>query len=407
MYFLLLLALVGLCIPAKAVLVNIPDANFRAKLQTLYPACFVGVQMETTCASIIGASTLNMDNSNIANLSGVEYFTNLQALYCSFNQLTVLPTLPSSLTLLTCFQNQLTSLPALPSGLTSLECGPNLLTSLPTLPNTLTFLDCGYNRLTSLPTLPNTLITLLCNNNILSILPSLPSSMTQLIVINNQLTSLPTLPINLIDLRCQSNFLDFADLESISYKPTTYAATPQSYKILPVSQSLLSGATLTISGAIGGTFNIYKWYKDNVLISGATSATYTKANATTADAGVYKCEVTSTYVGLGTTTGVTIISSNVTITITENPTTSIDNSLSNLVKISPNPSNDDFSVDFSALSVVKSLVCVYDAQGKTIFSSNVNNNVIDISLKNVPNGIYLLQISTEKGNILKRIVKAD
>ena len=53
MYFVLLLAFVGLCAPAKAFLVNIPDANFRARLQTLYPTCFVGAQMETTCPSVM------------------------------------------------------------------------------------------------------------------------------------------------------------------------------------------------------------------------------------------------------------------------------------------------------------------------------------------------------------------
>ncbi len=80
--FLLFLALIAIT-PAKAFLVTIPDANFRARLQTLYPACFVGTQMETTCTSVTTAISLNVDNLNIANLSGVQYFTSLQNLQCN------------------------------------------------------------------------------------------------------------------------------------------------------------------------------------------------------------------------------------------------------------------------------------------------------------------------------------
>ncbi len=98
-------------------------------------------------------------------------------------------------------------------------------------------------------------------------------------------------------------------------------------------------------------------------------------------------------------------SQNYTFAITENPTTTLDNSLSNLVKISPNPSNGDFVVDFSDLNVAKSLVRVYDTQGKQVLSSENNANLKTISLGNMPNGIYLLEIETAKGRILKRLAK--
>ncbi len=523
MYFLLLLVVVGLCVPAKAVLVNIPDANFRARLQVLYPACFVGVQMETTCVGITSATSLIVNSLNIANLSGLEYFTSLQTLNCSENflltslpalpsglknlvcgltGLTTLPTLPTTLLQLSCSRTQLTNLPNLPTGLQTLWCPYNKLASLPSLPVSLTNLDCSdnplgtlltlpanlqeltclNNQLTSLPTLPTglrvlacgnnplgTFLTLLtlpaglreltcfnnqlaslptlpaglqflscgenplgillplptnlqilsCNNNELTNLPTLPSGLLSLDCRGNQLTNLPALPSSgFQSLNCRGNQLDFADLEAINPKPTSfYAADFQSYKILPATQTINIGSPVTINGAIGGSLNQYQWYKftsldplsGSTLIIGATNAILSIPAITFADAGKYRCEVKSTFVGAGTTTGVVIKSSDVLLSFSFDPTTSIDNSLSNLVKVSPNPSNGDFSVDFSGLSVAKSLVRVYDAQGKTIFSSNVNNsnNLMNISLKNVPNGIYLLQISTEKGNILKRIVKAD
>ena len=315
--------------------------------------------METTCAGITSATFLDVSWRNIANLSGIEYFTSLQTLYCYYNQLTSLPalpaslqtlvcndnllgaylptiTLPASLQQLDCSANQLTSLPALPASLTLLVCANNQLTNLPALPASLQVFWCSSNQLTSLPalpaslqelqcysnllgaylptiTLPASLQFLYCDNNQLTSLPTLPANLVALYCNNNQLTSLPTLPVG--DLRCASNLLDFADLEAINPKPVNYYVNPQSYKILPASQALASGTTLTISGAIGGSLNVYQWYKNSTPISGATSATYTKTNITSADAGVYYCEVTSTYVGAGTTTGVTITSSNVTVCV--------------------------------------------------------------------------------------------
>ena len=182
------------------------------------------------------------------------------------------------------------------------------------MPVSLQRLDCYSNQLTSLPTLPASLQLLICYSNQLTSLPALPVGLTNLVCYVNQLTILPTLPASLADLRCDNNLLDFADLEAINPKPSIiYSATSQRYTILPATVSVATGGTLSINGIVGGTLNVYTWYKDGVVISGATSATYTKTGFVGADAGVYRCEVTSTFVGAGTTTGVTIYSSNVTV----------------------------------------------------------------------------------------------
>ena len=54
----------------------------------------------------------------------------------------------------------------------------------------------------------------------------------------------------------------------------------------PASTDLCQGATLSLTAAITGVSG-YQWYRDGVAISGATGATYTKSNATTADSGWY------------------------------------------------------------------------------------------------------------------------
>jgi hypothetical protein len=60
------------------------------------------------------------------------------------------------------------------------------------------------------------------------------------------------------------------------------------------TQSVTTGQQFTITSTAEGTLPFtYVWYKDNVAISGATSATYVVASATTANSGVYKLVVTN------------------------------------------------------------------------------------------------------------------
>jgi len=60
------------------------------------------------------------------------------------------------------------------------------------------------------------------------------------------------------------------------------------------SQLVTTGQQFTITSTAEGTLPFtYVWYKDNVAISGATSATYVVTSATTANSGVYKLVVTN------------------------------------------------------------------------------------------------------------------
>ena len=103
--------------------------------------------------------------------------------------------------------------------------------------------------------------------------------------------------------------------------------------------------------------------------------------------------------------------SNIKNVTTLSAVTSIDNALSSQVKVSPNPSNNKFLVDFGTLNLGKTTTRVYDAQGKQVLSTETsantsgNTNQTTISLGNMANGIYLLEIISNKGRILKRLIK--
>lgn len=167
---------------SKAQTVTIPDANFVSYLQTNYPGCMSGNQMDTSCAAIRNAQYMDVYNQSISDLTGLEYFINLKGLNCGFNSLSSLPALPDHLQSLECNYNLLTYLPPLPNTLCSLHCNNNLLTVLPALPpNSIDdygfgfSLQCGNNQLTGLPALPQRLYYLFCENNNISCFPTLPA----------------------------------------------------------------------------------------------------------------------------------------------------------------------------------------------------------------------------------------
>jgi len=103
--------------PAKAQWVTIPDANFATKLQQLFPSCMNGNQMDTTCSQIVNATSLNINNSNISDLTGIEYFNNLNLFSCSNNQLTSFSGIPNTLDSLISWDNPITNIIELPDSL--------------------------------------------------------------------------------------------------------------------------------------------------------------------------------------------------------------------------------------------------------------------------------------------------
>ncbi len=192
--------------------VNIPDTSFGKFLLAQYPSCLYKdasnlYWMDTTCGGVVNETYLMCDNytsfNKIQNLEGVQYFKSLTDLYCRYNNITSLPSLPKNLKYLFVESNALTTLPNLPASLKWLWCADNQLTSLPVFPDSLSLLLCSSNKLTNLPKLPSTLTGLNCSFNLLTSLPTLPSKMDSLYCDNNiNLSCLPKLPQN-------ANFLYF------------------------------------------------------------------------------------------------------------------------------------------------------------------------------------------------------
>jgi hypothetical protein len=140
LYFLLLL-LSGI---TNAQIVNIPDANFKAKLILL------GIDTNSDGniqqSEALSQTYLDVSNSNISDLTGIEAFTNLTYLDCKNNTINTL---------------NLTGL----NSMTYLNCSNNIISGTLNLSSlSLTFLVAGNNNITDLLLCPS-IQRLFCNNN--------------------------------------------------------------------------------------------------------------------------------------------------------------------------------------------------------------------------------------------------
>lgn len=218
---------------SNAQIVNIPDANFKAKLLAASPSngiarnatgqnikIDINDDEEIQVSEVLNVHALNVFSSSIQNMTGIEAFLNLRTLDCSTNQLTNLDiTQNTALSYFYCGDNQLTNLDVSQNtNLQDLSCAFNQLTSLDLTQNTtLVYLDCNNNQLENL-ILPisSFLIDVNCNNNQLEIINiSQCSSLQNFNCNNNNLTSIDISQTQaLFILDCSFNQLTFLDLSN-------------------------------------------------------------------------------------------------------------------------------------------------------------------------------------------------
>jgi Leucine-rich repeat (LRR) protein len=242
-------------IASNAQIINIPDANFKAKLLSAAPSNTIAYspgigyvkidtnndgEIQLTESQLI--TSIDVSNSNIASLNGIDAFSNLTGLICSQNQLTSLDiSYLGNLTYLDCSYNTLSNM-IYNSALVYFNCRNNQLTGI-NLYNLmdLQVLNCASNQINSLDLLFNTSLThLTCWNNQLSSLNLLYlSNLVEVSCSGNQLTELVLYGMTGLQiLNCDNNLLASLNLESLG-----------SLQSLNCSANLLS--TLNLSPASG------------------------------------------------------------------------------------------------------------------------------------------------------------
>ena len=128
--------------------VNFPDAVFRDYVAKTFDWDANGRLSEIERKK---ASSIRVSDMGIADLTGIEWFTDLQYLYCSNNRLTSLDLSSNeAVTWLDCEANALTSL-KFDWHVCTLKCGNNQLNELDLTYNTyMEYLDCSNNMLSTL-----------------------------------------------------------------------------------------------------------------------------------------------------------------------------------------------------------------------------------------------------------------
>ena len=261
---------------------NFPDASFRNYLLSQD----YGSDGKLTDEEIAGVTSINVSGTyfspgTISSLKGIEFFTALEDLRCSDNQLNSLDVSGcTALTTLFCYNNQLTSLDVSKNtALTWLQCDNNQLTSLDVSKNTaLTELECYSNQLTSLDVSKNTALEILwCYNNQLTSLDlSKNTALKYLSCGGNQLTSLDVSKNTVLTrLYCYQNRIKGAAMDALVASLPTVSNYTMRVVYYENEQNVMTTTQVTAAKAKGW---IPRYYDGNTWVEYAGVDPSTEVN---------------------------------------------------------------------------------------------------------------------------------
>ncbi|MBP6455706.1 MAG: aryl-sulfate sulfotransferase [Chitinophagaceae bacterium] len=172
---------------------------------------------------------------------------------------------------------------------------------------------------------------------------------------------------------------------------TKNVSSPQAhiYNSCYISNPAPAIPTITAAGNIlsSTAATTYQWYLNGVLISGATSQTY---NAVAS--GVYVVRITDV--------NGCVYQYSKGLKHNYIPDAIKENNLNEKISIFPNPTNGKINIKNVELLGANYIVSVYNQMGQLL--SNFSNQK-EITLNKLPNGNYIISISSEKGKATKTI----
>lgn len=407
-------------------LTYVPDDNFE---QLLIDRDLDDVLDDYVLTSNINTiMTIDLGYKNISDLTGIEAFVELTALYCYANQLTNLDLSDHvNLETLICHDNQLTNLNL--SNCTALAlivCNGNPLTNLDLSNNTslnqlycyntqltnldlsdnisLTMLECHSNHLTSinLPNSTNLEFVNLWNNQLINLDVSNNSGLITLICVDNQLTSLDVSKNNVLEsLYCGGNQLNILDVSSNPALTVINCSLNQLTSLDVSNNTALTNLNCTFNQLTslnvknGNNINFYEFNtlsNPDLTCIQVDDAVWSAANWTYIDYGASFSNFCSS-------------SSTSTFEILEGIGLSSE-SLSGKIELYPNPVTDKLTVSLGELADIKE-VSLYTMFGKlTVVSQNwVSDHRVELNLSGLLPGIYMVKVRLNDTIKVFRIIK--
>ena len=230
---------------------NFPNYEFRQYLKANIDKDGDGYLNDTE----LNIRELDVSGQYIANLKGIEFFPNLEKLYCYNNKLTSLDVSKNpELKELQCYGNKLTSLNVSENTvLETLYCFNNQLTELDVSKNTaLKELGCAENKLTSLDVSKNTALQWLScyNNKLTSLDVTQNTALKELSCYDNQLTSLDVSKTAVTTLNASGNKITIkVETTSRTFNLSTLPGFDVT-KVTNWNGGTVDGSTLTVNEGV-------------------------------------------------------------------------------------------------------------------------------------------------------------
>lgn len=381
----------------------IPDANFEDKLIAL-EIDKDGKNGKVATASIMQITFLDVADSNISDLTGLQDFASLVYFFCDRNRITTVD-FSKNLMLenISVQDNNLTSIDVSKNTkLHVLECSQNQIGSIDVSQNTnLLELGLNFNKLTELDLTNNNLTGLHCRGNFLTSINL--ATQTNLTLLECGLNK--TVSLNLsANKKLEELYCEFMELTNLDLSENKELMILNAYgnqlTSLDVSQNPKLKA-LYIEFNPLKTLNLQNGNNENFVLANPTNK-----NSQTV---VYTSFLNNPNLSCIQVDNVTY--SNAKWVNIKDATASYSATCSNLgiedsvfdkTTIYPNPTKEELHIN----NVVLEKLTVYDALGKAVktisFDTASNSNIIDLSV--LSKGIYYLYLESEGAVTAKKIV---
>lgn len=423
----------------KSQVIDFEDNNFKERLLEI-SGIDTNSDGEITmeeAASFNGS--LSISSIDAANLNGIEYFTNITELVCSYNNITELDLSNNTLlTKVTCGNNLLTSLnvsensellflDCVGNALTQLDvsknmkleqfyCRNNELTSLDVSNNlSLLRLSCSSNQLTQIDITNNELIwNFSCSFNEITTLDLTHNEALQMIYCsNNKLEEIDLSYNKLITyLDCYGNELSNLDLSNNTKLEILYCAnnkfpfsvlnninaycTPQDNGTSKNIYNELNenvGYTVDYSSesSISGVSTVFTWYHNSSGLSKSNDGVEDLGNGVfkLTSPETYKCKMTNSLFP-----DLKLWTNNINISTA----TGINNNEGISIKIYPNPTLDELIID-NQNSIIRNGL-IFNSSGVLVQKFNMQANTTSINVSHLTKGNYILKLIDDNEHII-------